>query len=568
MLPKLVIQRIAETTELDEPKLDALLAECEKSAIPVEEMLVSRNILTEEQFLLICSEVMEVPYMKDLSHLTPSPEFCGKVPREFARRCSLVGLESKGNNHILVATSRPLDLYSVDEISFRIGCPVSPVYASRDEVLARINVAYASNGSVAEEALEDLDENTFEGITKAVEKSEDLLDMANRAPVVKLLNGILFQALRMRSSDIHIQPFEDHVRVRYRIDGVLYTQMEIPKKVQEAVISRVKVLGKMDIAERRLPQDGGMSFTAGGREVDVRISSIPCAHGERIVMRLQDKSTGIYDLKKIGLSDRDYATITRLIRLSHGIILVTGPTGSGKTTTLYAGLRRINSPGMNIITIEEPIEYLLEGISQIQVSNKKGLTFAKGLRSIVRQDPDIIMVGEIRDLETLRIAIQAALTGHLVFSTLHTNDSAGAVSRMLDLGAEPFLVNSSLLAVVAQRLVRLICPDCKEGYEPVQEELEELGISLDMIPGGILYKGTGCDKCNQTGYIGRTGIYEVLVVDDEVKAQVNRKVSASEIKKSAVARGLVTLREDALSKLKSGLITSEEVVRVTQLDTF
>jgi general secretion pathway protein E len=440
MLPDPVKQRILSLDGVDQEKLAQALADCQGTGESEGDVLISRKLLTEGQFLMICSEILEVPYLKDLSHLETSAEFALRVPREFARRCSIVGLNSRENGRIIVATSRPLDPYPLDEIAFRLGQPVMPVYASSEEVFARINAAYESNGSAADQALEDLDENTFEGITKAVEKTEDLLDMANKAPVVKLLNSILYQALKMRASDIHIQPFENHVRVRYRIDGILYTQMEIPKKIQEAVVSRVKVLGKMDIAERRLPQDGGMSFTAGGREVDVRISSIPCAHGERVVMRLQDKSTGIYDLEKIGLSQRDYATISRLIRLSHGIILVTGPTGSGKTTTLYAGLRRINSPGMNIITIEEPIEYLLEGISQIQVSNKKGLTFARGLRSIVRQDPDIIMVGEIRDLETLRIAIQAALTGHLVLSTLHTNDSAGAVSRMLDLGAEPFVL--------------------------------------------------------------------------------------------------------------------------------
>jgi general secretion pathway protein E len=568
MLPEPVKQQILGLEGVDEEKLGELFSECQQTGESVSDALVSRRFLTEEQFLVICSEILEVPYMKDLSHLEPSPEFARRVPREFARRCSVIGLNSRENGRILVATSRPLDPYPLDEVAFRLGRPVTPVYASKEEILARINATYESNGSVAEQALEDLDENTFEGITKAVEKTEDLLDMANKAPVVKLLNGILYQALRMRASDIHIQPFEDHVRVRYRIDGILYTQMEVPKKIQEAVISRVKVLGKMDIAERRLPQDGGMSFTAGGREVDVRISSIPCAHGERIVMRLQDKSTGIYDLEKIGLSQQDYAAISRLIRLTHGIVLVTGPTGSGKTTTLYAGLRRINSPGMNIITIEEPIEYLLEGISQIQVSNKKGLTFARGLRSIVRQDPDIIMVGEIRDLETLRIAIQAALTGHLVFSTLHTNDSAGAVSRMLDLGAEPYLVNSSLLAVIAQRLVRLICPNCKEEYEPAAEELTELGVGRERLQHGVLWRGRGCEDCAQTGYLGRTGIYEILVVDDVVKEQVGRRASAAEIKKMAVERGLATLREDALAKMNSGLTTMEEVVRVTQLDSF
>jgi general secretion pathway protein E len=599
MLPELLKQQILSQGKVEEEKFNELLSKCEATGTPVEEMLISKNILTEEEFLLICSEVLDIPYIRNLSHLKPSAEFAQRVPREFARRCSVIGLQSRENSSILVATSRPLDLYPLDEIAFRLGTPVTPVCATKEEILARINTVYASNGSVTQHALEDLDESGFEGITGAIEKSEDLLDMANKAPIVKLINGILYQALRMRASDIHIQPFVDHVRVRYRVDGILYTQMKIPKKVQEAVVSRVKVLGKMDIAERRLPQDGGMSFTAAGREVDVRISSVPCAYGERIVMRLQDKSSGIYQLDRLGMSESDNASFLRLIRLTHGIILVTGPTGSGKTTTLYAALSMINSPGMNIITIEDPIEYVLEGISQIQVSNKKGLTFAKGLRSIVRQDPDIIMVGEIRDLETLRIAIQSAMTGHLVFSTLHTNDSAGAVSRMLDLDAEPYLVNSTLLAVVAQRLVRLVCSQCKEQYIPTPEELGELGLepeaesfrsqnrpsicngittrspatkahfaSTGSVPGGFLYRGTGCEACSDTGYLGRTGIYEILVVDDVVKEQIGRRASASEIKKIAVERGLVTLRADALSKMFAGLTTPEEVIRVTQLDSF
>ena len=567
MLPDPIKLKILSLADVSEEKLEQIIGECRRNGLPIEEMLVSRGVIPEEDFLLICSEELEIPYMKNISPLAPSPEFARKISREFARRSGAVGLSSRDNGGVVIATSRPLDPHSLDEIANRLGAPVTPVCATSESVLAKINAAYESNGSVAEEALDDLDESAFEGITKGVEKSEDLLDMANKAPIVKLLNGLLFQALRMRASDIHIQPFADHVRVRFRIDGILYTHMKIPKKVQEAVISRVKVVSKMDIAERRLPQDGGMSFTAAGREVDVRISSVPCAHGERIVMRLQDKSTGIYHLDKIGMNQKDCETFSGLIKLTHGIILVTGPTGSGKTTTLYAALSKVNSPGMNIITIEEPIEYMLEGISQIQVSNKKGLTFSKGLRSIVRQDPDIIMVGEIRDIETLRIAIQSALTGHLVFSTLHTNDSAGAVSRMLDLGAEPYLVNSTLLAVVAQRLVRLICPNCKESYEPTGEDLSELGLVPRQVPGGLLHRGRGCKTCTETGYLGRIGIYEILEVDDPVKEQIIRCASASEIKKSAVERGLTTLRADALNKMFDGLTTPEEVLRVTQLDS-
>jgi general secretion pathway protein E len=357
------------------------------------------------------------------------------------------------------------------------------------------------------------------------------------------------------------------VQARYRIDGILYDVMRIPKAVQEAVISRIKVMGKMDIAERRVPQDGQTSFVAGGREVDVRISTIPSVNGERAVMRLQDKSTGVYDLRKIGLLEADFEAVRRLITMAHGIVLVTGPTGSGKTTTLYAALKEINSAEVNIITIEDPVEYQLPGISQVQISNKKGMTFATGLRSIVRQDPDVIMVGEIRDLETAGIAIQSALTGHLVFSTLHTNDAPGAVSRLIDLGCEPFLVNSALLAVVAQRLIRRLCLACRETYAPAAEELRAHGLTFERLPGGVLYRARGCAACQNTGYLGRMGIYEVLQIDDVVKEQITQRASAAVIKKSALERGrFTTLRQDGLAKVALGLTSIDEVARVTQLD--
>ncbi len=434
-------------------------------------------------------------------------------------------------------------------------------------ILSFVSDAYEMDLSAVDTMLGGLDSNGLEGITKEVSESEDLADMANKAPIVKLINTILFQALKQRASDVHIQPFERQVQVRYRVDGILYDVMQIPKAVQEAVVSRIKVMGKMDIAERRLPQDGQTSFIAGGREVDVRISTIPSMHGERTVMRLQDKSTGLYDLTKIGLLDHDYRTTLRLIRMAHGIILVTGPTGSGKTTTLYAALKEINSPDKNIITVEDPIEYQLQGITQVQVSTKKGMTFAAGLRSIVRQDPDVIMVGEIRDLETAGIAIQSALTGHLVFSTLHTNDAAGAVSRLLDLGVQPYLVNSSLLAVVAQRLVRRICDECKEAYTPTAEELRRYDLEADSLPEGVLYRARGCEACLDTGYLGRMGIYEILQIDDRVKQQITKRTSSAAIKKSALEEGrLKTLRQDGVSKAVMGCTTLDDVDRVTQLD--
>jgi general secretion pathway protein E len=373
----------------------------------------------------------------------------------------------------------------------------------------------------------------------------------------------------MRASDIHLQGFEDRLQIRYRVDGVLYDMEAVPKKVQDAVISRVKVMGKMDIAERRIPQDGRATIKIGDSEIDVRISSVPTNYGERIVMRLLDKTTNVYKLNEIGLSGKHLETVRRFSILAHGIIFVTGPTGSGKTTTLYAMLSEINSAEKNVITIEDPIEYHLSGISQIQVSNKKGLTFAAGLRSLLRQDPDIMMVGEVRDEETARIAIQAALTGHLVLSTLHTNDSAGAVTRMLDIGIEPYLVASSLIGVIAQRLVRIICKECKEEFVPDGEMLaavHELKLKVSDFPGGKLFRGRGCDACFNTGYAGRTAIYEILKVSDEIRQLVVDRASASVIKQAALRAGLVTLRGDGISKVKTGQTTVDEVLRVTQLD--
>ncbi|MHC4598559.1 MAG: GspE/PulE family protein [Planctomycetota bacterium] len=549
----------------DEGDLDDVEREAGDGDEAIEDLLVKRDVLTEEDLSRHIAGAAQTRWTGDLEAWELAPEFLASVPREFARRRAVLAFRGD-DGEILVATPNPLDFHSLDEVASRLGKPIVPVGCPRGEVLRALNLALEGTAAPLESVLSDISEESIEGIEREVEESEDLMDMANKAPIVKLVNSILSQALPLRASDIHLQPFLEHLRVRYRIDGMLYTKMEVPKKIQEAVISRVKVMGKMDIAERRLPQDGGMSFTYAGREVDVRISSIPIAQGERIVMRLQDKSSGIYRLDRVGLTPSDLATLRGLIRLSHGILLVTGPTGSGKTTTLYSALVEINSPDKNIITIEDPVEYLLGGISQIQIAPKKGLTFASGLRSIVRQDPDIIMVGEVRDLETAGIAVQSALTGHLVFSTLHTNDSAGAVSRLLDLGVEPYLVNSSLLAVVAQRLVRMICPECKEPLPAGQADLADLG-SDGVGEGGALWHGRGCAACDETGYQGRTGIFEILVVDDTVKQQIGRRVSASEIKRSAVERGLATLRADALRKMREGITTPEEVVRVTQLDS-
>ncbi|HAK96612.1 MAG TPA: type II secretion system protein GspE [Planctomycetes bacterium] len=561
-----VLHRLIDANRLSPEAAEAVRAEQHKTGKPLAVVLTHAGHVPEEAVLDAMAAHLGIPMLTDLEGARVNVQFIEKVPIEFARHHAVVALNG-ANGALLIATADPLDTYPLDEVGMLLGREIAPVVAPREKILSLVSNAYEMDLSAVDSMLGGLDSASLEGITREIAESEDLADMANKAPIVKLLNTILFQALKQRASDVHIQPYERHVQARYRIDGILYDVMRIPKVVQEAVISRIKVMGKMDIAERRVPQDGQTSFVAGGREVDVRISTIPSVNGERAVMRLQDKSTGIYDLRKIGLLERDLETMTRLIAMAHGIILVTGPTGSGKTTTLYAALKEINGPEVNIITIEDPVEYQLPGISQVQVSNKKGMTFATGLRSIVRQDPDVIMVGEIRDLETAGIAIQSALTGHLVFSTLHTNDASGAVSRLLDLGCEPFLVNSALIAVAAQRLVRRVCLACREAYAPAGEELAANDLARAQLKDGLLYRARGCPACQSTGYMGRMGIYEILQIDDAVKDEITRRESSAAIKKNAIERGrLATLRQDGMAKAALGLTTIDEVRRVTQLD--
>jgi general secretion pathway protein E len=374
----------------------------------------------------------------------------------------------------------------------------------------------------------------------------------------------MFEAVKRQASDIHLEPFERELMIRYRIDGVLYNMLSTPKRIQPSITSRIKIMGGLNIAEKRLPQDGRIGIKIAGRDVDIRVSAIPTAHGERLVLRLLDKTHLLLSMRDLGLEDDKIKRMDQMIHMSHGILLVTGPTGSGKTTTLYAALNEINSPDKNIITIEDPIEYQLKGIGQMQVNPKIDLTFASGLRSILRQDPDVIMVGEIRDVETAEIAIHASLTGHLVFSTLHTNDSAGAITRLLDMGIEPFLVSSSVVAIVAQRLVRLICPSCRVGYSPSAEELKKLSLNTEDGKKKTFFRGRGCPNCMNTGYRGRSGIYEILVLDDEIRNLILSKADANTIKNCAVKKRMTTLKQDGAAKVMRGVTTTEEALRVTQ----
>jgi len=535
---------------------------------PLDKVLRQKGYVSEQLLLELLARRLRLPFVDNLADVEVPTQFVQRVPAQFARTYNLIAIEETSSG-LKVATCDPLDIHPMDDLASMLGGMAEPVVASRAEITSLINRAYQRSSADVDELLEGIEDDEILGLAAEIEESEDVLDIANKAPIIKLMNTILFEALKIRASDIHLQPFADRMQVRYRIDGILYDSKVIPKKVQDALISRVKVMGKMDIAERRLPQDGRTSVKVGDGEVDVRISSVPTSYGERIVFRLLDKSARLYRLNEIGLTVENEGKLQDLIACSHGIVLVTGPTGSGKTTTLYASLAELNSEEKMIITIEDPIEYNLDSISQIQVSNKKGLTFAAGLRSLLRQDPDVMMVGEIRDHETAGIAVQAANTGHLVFSTLHTNDSAGAVTRMIDLGVEPYLVSSSLIAVIAQRLVRVICPRCKEPLEVSDQELQALGFTRDELPHGHLFHGRGCDACLGRGLYDRTAIYEILTINETIRDQIISRTSASIIKQVAVESGhLKTLRMDGAQKVINGETTMEEVFRVTQMDVF
>ena len=508
------------------------------------------------------SEVLDVPFVEDLSKPAASAEFVSRIPIGFARQHRILGLTGR-DGRVRLAISDLSSWQQVWVVAKVLGKPVDPVLAPEQEILSAINAAYQQQSGKAQDVIEELDRNEVLHQVEGLSQSEDLLDVATRAPVIKLVNLVLFEAVKLRASDVHVQPYEEDLVVRFRIDGVLYDFFTPPKALQEEIVSRIKVMGRMNIAEKRLAQDGRATVKVGDRIVDLRIATLPTSFGERVVVRLLDKSIRLYRLGELGMNDRALGAFRKLICQDHGIILVTGPTGSGKTTTLYAALQEINAKQVNILTLEDPIEYRLEGISQTQVNERKGLTFAGGLRHVLRQDPDIIMVGEIRDAETARMAIQSALTGHLVFSTLHTNDAASAVTRLLDLGVEPYLAASSLIGVMAQRLVRRICPRCSRPYVPQESDWLRWGVNEGEFRRAQLRIGAGCEHCLNTGYRDRVGIFELLAVDGAIQSEILRCATASSIKRKALEAGMQTLRQDGMAKVLAGLTTLEEVVRLT-----
>lgn len=527
------------------------------------EIFVEIGALSKEELYKILQYVFESEYI-DLSNYVIDPEVISLISEKTALRFKLIPI-SKNDDELIIAMANPLDVYAIDFVRDHTKVKVKRIkslLASEEDVINAITNNYELGEY--DDIIDKLGTEVVYKEEEAEEDSKKLEAISKEAPIIQLVNMLIVQGVKDRASDVHIEPNKNGLLIRFRIDGMLHDIKTLPNTIKSAVISRTKILAKMDIAERRLPQDGRFQVKFGTREVDLRVSTIPTVFGEKVVLRLLDKSKGLTKLEQVGFSPEQLEEFKSIITKSHGIILLTGPTGSGKTTTLYAALSEVNSKDKNIITVEDPVEYKLDRINQIQIKPKINLIFANTLRSILRQDPDIIMVGEIRDIETAQIAVQAALTGHLVFSTLHTNDAASALTRLIDMDIETFLISSSVIGVVAQRLVRVVCEKCKEEYTPGKNVLSALNIEDNLKKDGKikLYRGAGCSFCKNTGYYGRTSIYELLVLDDEIRALIISKTSSNVIKDAAIKKGMKTLKDSGLEKVKQGITTLEEVIRV------
>ena len=555
---------LLRTTGLSLEQLDEAVRRQDESGGRLMDVLVELGFVSEDEILDACAKQLALPVRTAIRPEEVDEQLVERVPITFAKSHGLLPFsrDERGAVHVLV--SDPFDTDPLDDLRLLFeGADIEAELASRRTILAAINQVYDRSVSSTTELVEDVADDLEALASEISSEPQDLLDSADEAPIIRLVNSLLQQAVKERASDIHIEPFEKEIRVRFRIDDILYEPMRpLPKALMASVVSRIKVMGHLNIAEKRLPQDGRILLKIAGRDYDVRLSTLPVAHGERVVMRLLPRSSELLNLETLGFDERQLTTWERLIARPNGIVLVTGPTGSGKTTTLYGALARINGTDKNIITIEEPVEIQLPGVGQIEVSHKIGLDFAMGLRHILRQNPDVILVGEIRDLETAEIAIQASLTGHLVFSTLHTNDAPSAITRLVDMGVEPYLVGSSLVAVLAQRLVRVLCLECREEMHATPAQLAEIGIQA-AAPTRV-WRPKGCPRCNHTGYRGRIGIFELMVVDDDIRAMVSQNVDAKTIKRKAIEKGMSPLRSDGARKVLRGITSIAEVLRATE----
>ncbi|MDW7644145.1 MAG: type II secretion system ATPase GspE [Desulfuromonadales bacterium] len=526
------------------------------------ETLLAMKVITPAILSRALASQRGLEFLEAIPDSGTDADLLNLVPIAFAKEYRVFPL-ARREGYLRVAVADPADSRPLNDLAALTREAIEVVVAAPEEILRAVNQAYERRAGEAQEVIEDIEEGFGGDLARNLEPA-DLLDASDEAPVIRFVNSLITQAYKERASDIHIEPFETSLVVRYRIDGILYEVLQPPHKAQASITSRIKIMSGLNIAEKRLPQDGRFRVRIAGKDVDVRVSTLPTAFGERVVLRLLDKASNVLSLEEIGMDPPMLKQVNAMIHKSHGIFLVTGPTGSGKTTTLYAALTRLNSREKNIITVEDPIEYQLAGVGQIQVNAKINLTFANGLRAILRQDPDIIMVGEIRDRETAEIAVQSALTGHMVFSTLHTNDSAGALTRLVEMGIEPFLAASSIVGILAQRLVRRICPHCREPHPPSMERFTEMGLAASLPANATFYHGRGCEKCMDIGYRGRSGIYELLPVDEPVRELLLQNKDSASIRNVAIQRGMSTLWDSGIARALEGETTLEEVLRVTQ----
>ncbi len=562
-----LLNLLLRNKKISREEAEVILREAKMAKKPIRELVVQRGVMSEEELARFLARTYNMEYL-DLPKYEINEDLVRKIPESFLRKNLVIPLRRKGRR-LMVALADPTQSQVIEDLQFLTGSDIQPYVAKASDIQATLDkVLGAPSQDFLKEAMEAIEEEGVEGEVEVGEVEEEEagavdLTAAAAAPVVKLVNGLLAQAIQMGASDIHVEPYEKDFRVRFRMDGVLHEVMHPPYKYKNAVISRIKIISKLDIAERRRPQDGRIRLRYGNREVDIRVSTVPTVYGEKVVMRILDKSALSVNLENLGFEEEALKLFMDAIHKPYGMILVTGPTGSGKSTTLYSAMQILNKPEVNIMTAEDPVEYNFHGLNQVQIREEIGLTFASALRAFLRQDPDIILVGEIRDKETADIAVKAALTGHLVLSTLHTNDAPSTVVRMVDMGVEPFLVSASVILVVAQRLMRKICPNCKAPVEYHPEDLRELGLNPEELTGVTFYKGEGCEKCKNTGYKGRTGIYEVMAMTPEIREAINEGATTQEIREIALEQGMITLRDAALRKFINGISTREEVLRVT-----
>lgn len=548
-------------TSISQTELKSLMGLPTSSGVSVESVLADRQYNTPEEALADLCKTIGLDFMREIPFNDIPVDLVRNIPINYAKNHEALPFKLEANK-VSVLLTNPLNQKALSDMRVLFEKKVQPIMVTSGRIQEAINRVYEKS-TAALEGLDDIESEEYDLDDPVI----DLLEAGDDdAPVIKLVNTLLFRAVKEKASDIHVEPYEREMVVRFRIDGILFDIFKPPKKLQNSITSRIKVMANLNIAEKRLPQDGRIPLKLAGKDIDVRLSTVPTAFGERIVMRLQDRSNVVLELEQLGFNRNTLNKIDKMLENTYGILLVTGPTGSGKSTTLYAALQKVNSIDKNIITVEDPVEQRINGIGQIQVNSRIGLTFANGLRSILRQDPDIIMIGEIRDLETAEIAINASLTGHLVLSTIHTNDSAGAFPRLIDMGCEPFLIATSLLGVIAQRLVRVLCPHCKEAYAPTDVELQSLGITRDRIHGHQIFRAKGCNECNQKGYLGRTIIQELLTVNEEIRSLIMKRQDSGTIKKAAIMNGMELMRDHGIQKVLAGITTIEEVLANTQID--